>query len=102
MKIREVVAMHIDPPSNILARWKLTRDDGTDMKPELVRFSAMTGLERAAPGRVSALLLLQLYAGATSEKLNPAKVVHEIAGLEAGLQRRPAHRAFHLSRDARA
>lgn len=78
--------MHIDPPSNILARWKLTRDDGTDMKPELARFSAMTGLERAAPGRVSALLLLQLYAGATSGKLNPAKVVHEIAGLEgAGL-----------------
>ena len=38
--------MHIDPPSNILARWKLTRDDGTDMKPELARFSAMTGLER--------------------------------------------------------
>lgn len=40
------------------------------------------GLERAAPGRVSALLLLQLYAGATSGKLNPAKVIQEIASLE--------------------
>ena len=74
--------MHIEPPPNILARWELTRDDGTDMKPDLARFAAMTGLERAAPGRVSALLLLQLYAGATSGKLNPAKVIQEIASLE--------------------
>lgn len=77
-----LAAMHIEPPSNILSRWKLTRDDGTDMNQELTRFAAMTGLERAAPGRVSALLLLQLYAGATSGTLNPAKVIHEIAILE--------------------
>ncbi|MGH8854634.1 MAG: hypothetical protein ACREWI_10190 [Telluria sp.] len=74
--------MQIETPSNILARWKLTRDDGTDMNPDLARFAAMTGLERAAPGRVSALLLLQLYAGATSGTLNPAKVIHEITSLE--------------------
>lgn len=74
--------MYIASPSNILSRWELTRSDGTDMKPELARFAAMTGLEQAAPGRVSALLLLQLFAGATSGTLNPAKVIHEISCLE--------------------
>lgn len=74
--------MQTQPPTDILRHWQFTRDDGTDMRPELSRFSAMTGLEHAAPGRVSALLLLQLYAGATAGTLNPAKVIHEIAALE--------------------
>ena len=70
------------PPQHPLTCWQLTRGDGTDMKLELARFAAMTGLESAAPGRVSTLLLLQLYAGATAGTLNPAKVIHEIAALE--------------------
>lgn len=74
--------MHTEPPLKALACWQLTRDDGTDMKPELGRFAAMTGLDRAAPGRVSTLLLLQLYASATAGSLNPAKVIYEIASLE--------------------
>lgn len=71
-------------PFNAIECWQLTRHDGTDMKPELLRFAAMTGLERAAPGRISTLLLLQLYAGATSGAFNPAKVIREIACLEGG------------------
>lgn len=74
--------MHTEPPPNSLARWQLTRDDDTDMRPALERFAAMTGLEQAAPGRVSTLLLLQLYAGTTAGTLNPAKVIHEISALE--------------------
>ena len=76
--------MHTESPSplNAIERWQLIRDDGTDMKPELLRFAAVTGLERVAPGRISTLLLLQLYAGATSGALNSAKVIHEIACLE--------------------
>lgn len=74
--------MQIEQPSNILSHCQMTREDGTDMTLELTRFAAMIGLERAAPGRVSALLLLQLYAGATSGRLNPAKVIDEIISLE--------------------
>jgi len=76
--------MYTEPPplQHPLTCWQLTRDDGTDLKPELAHFAAMTGLERTAPGRISTLLLLQLYAGATSGTVNPAKVIHEIAGLE--------------------
>jgi hypothetical protein len=40
-------------------------------------FGKMIGLLGAAPDRVSALLLRQLYGGARSGTLNPAKVVQE-------------------------
>lgn len=58
--------MHTLPSPNTLAYWQLTREDGTDMKLELARFGTMPGLERAACGRVTTLLLLQLYACATA------------------------------------
>jgi hypothetical protein len=70
------------PPSSATSHWQMTGADGADMAPELAHFAAMIGLERAAPSRHSALLLLQLYAGAKSGHLNPAKVVHEISILE--------------------
>lgn len=62
--------------------WHMTGTDGTDMRPELAHFADTIGLEAAAPSRYSALLLLQLYAGAKSGQLNPAKVIHEISILE--------------------
>ncbi|WP_186271660.1 hypothetical protein [Burkholderia gladioli] len=45
-------------------------------------FARLIGLEQAAPGRYSMLLVLGLFGGAQSGTLNPAKVVHEICALE--------------------
>jgi hypothetical protein len=56
--------------------------DGIDITEDLRRFAELIGLEVAAPGRYSKLLLLQLFGGSASGKLNPAKVVHEIRLLE--------------------
>jgi len=76
--------MASDPPPAFPhpPRWQMTGADGTDMVPEVATFAAAIGLENAAPSRHSALLQIQLYAGAKSGRLNPAKVVHEIAILE--------------------
>ncbi len=59
-----------------------TNSDGEDMTSELRRFAEIVGLERAASGRYSVLLLLGLYGGIQSGQLNPAKVIHEIEALE--------------------
>jgi hypothetical protein len=62
--------------------FKLTSNDGGDMTSEVIQFAEMIGIERAASGRYSILLLLALFGGAKSGKINPAKVVHEIQSLE--------------------
>lgn len=62
--------------------FKMTGSDGKDMTSELLSFAEMIGLERAASGRYSVLLLLGLYGGAQSGQLNPAKVIQEIQILE--------------------
>jgi hypothetical protein len=67
-----------------LRKFTLTAADGTDVTAEIEAFSRAIGLESAAPRRCSLLLSLQLYGGARSGHLNPAKVVHEIVGLERG------------------
>lgn len=51
---------------------------------DLAEFAKMIGLDRAAPGRYSALLTLNLLGGALSGFQNAAKVVREIELLEAG------------------
>lgn len=53
-----------------------------DMTAEITSFAECIGLEHAAPGRYSILLLLGLFGGFKSGHLNPAKVVHEINALE--------------------
>jgi hypothetical protein len=63
-------------------KFVLTRPDGSDAWPELDAFAGLIGIDRAAPNRVSALLLLQLFAGLKSGNQNPAKVVREIESLE--------------------
>jgi len=64
-------------------KWfQATGADGRDMAPDLLRFAEMIGLERIASGRYSILLLLGLFGGTHSGKLNPAKVIHEIESLE--------------------
>lgn len=63
-------------PENALFTFK--RPDGEDMTGELTQFACAFGLDRAAPGRYSMLLLLHLYGGSKS----PWKVVHEINALE--------------------
>lgn len=65
--------------------WRFEQD-GRDVSDDLLHFADMIGLAGAAPGRFSGLLLLQLYGGAKSGVLNPAKVIHEIRILE-GLER---------------
>lgn len=69
-------------------RWRFEQD-GQDVSSDLEHFGKMIGLLGAAPDRVSALLLLQLYGGARSGTLNPAKVVQEICILE-GLHGEPS------------
>ncbi len=63
-------------------KFTLTAADGTDMTDEITNFANIIGLERAAPGRYSLLLVLGLFGGSKSGQLNPAKVVHEIRALE--------------------
>lgn len=55
---------------------------GEDMTAMVEGFARFIGLEQAAPGRYSMLLVLGLFGGAQSGMLNPAKVVHEICALE--------------------
>ena len=63
-------------------KFTATAANGEDMTAELTNFANIIGLERAAPGRYSMLLLLNLFGGCKSGRLNPAKVVHEIKALE--------------------
>lgn len=74
-----------------LHNWfQATSADGRDMAPDLLRFAEMIGLERIASGRYSVLLLLGLFGGVRSGRLNPAKVIHEIECLE------DTHKRSHL------
>jgi len=63
-------------------KFTLTAANGEDMTAEITNFANCIGLERAAPGRYSILLVLGLFGGFKSDCLNPAKVVHEINALE--------------------
>jgi hypothetical protein len=57
-------------------------EDGKDCFAELQGFANGIGLEEAAPGRYSFLLVLGLFGSFKAGVLNPAKVVHEIRALE--------------------
>jgi hypothetical protein len=63
-------------------KFTFTADNGDDMNAEITDFANSIGLECAAPGRYSILLLLHLFGGFKSGHLNPAKVVYEINALE--------------------
>lgn len=63
-------------------RFQLTRTDGQDMTPEILAFEEFIGLNRAAPGRYSMLLVLGLFGGMKSGRQDPAKIIHEINALE--------------------
>lgn len=56
----------------------------TNQRAEMEAFQYLTGLERVASGRYSFLLLLSLFGGYKSGKVDPHKVVHEIKLLEKG------------------
>lgn len=57
-------------------------EDGKDVFAELQNFANGIGLEQAAPGRYSFLLVLGLFGSLKAGVLDPAKVVHEIRALE--------------------
>jgi len=61
---------------------KVTDSDDIDVTEELAAFADIYGLERAASGRYSLLLLYSLYYWAKAGRLNPAKVMEEIEALE--------------------
>lgn len=61
---------------------KVTDSDGNDVTDELAAFADIYGLERAASGRYSLLLLYGLYYWAKAGRLNPARVMEEIEALE--------------------
>lgn len=58
--------------------------DGENKTADLQRFADAIGLERAAPGRYSAVILLELYARMMNPNIpgDPRKVVAEISALE--------------------
>ncbi|MHA6885533.1 hypothetical protein [Ralstonia pseudosolanacearum] len=61
--------------------------NGEDRIAEVQQFGRAIGLDAAAPNRYSTLLLIELYAETMlKQRMNPAKVVHEIRNLEAGTQ----------------
>lgn len=57
-------------------------EDGNDMSAVFSRFVEQIGLQAAAPGRFSFLLVMELFGGAMSGRRNPAKVMQEIRALE--------------------
>lgn len=58
--------------------------DGENKTADLQRFADVIGLERAAPGRYSAVILLELYARMMNPNIpgDPRKAVAEISALE--------------------
>jgi hypothetical protein len=66
------------PPKEIV----VTAANGEDITAMVRGFARFIGLEQAAPGRHSMLLVMALFGGVKSGRLNPAKVVHEIRALE--------------------
>lgn len=60
----------------------VTAANGQDMTVDLENFVRLIGLDQAAPGRYSMLLVLGLFGGLQSGFLNPAKVINEIKALE--------------------
>ncbi|AGG88790.1 hypothetical protein R2APBS1_1658 [Rhodanobacter denitrificans] len=62
--------------------FSIKHEDGRDMSDELNAFARTIGLERIAPGRYSILLVLSLFGGMASGRMNPAVVVQEIEALE--------------------
>jgi len=62
--------------------YHFTGPDGTNHADQLLNFARQIGLERAAPGRYSMLLVLHLWGGFASRRLNPGKIVDEILALE--------------------
>ena len=59
-----------------------TDDDGNEVTSILLSFAEQIGLSAVAHDRYSILLLLELFGGAQSGTLNPAKVVSQIEALE--------------------
>jgi hypothetical protein len=73
--------------------FRAVNQNGEDMGAELRGFAEAIGLERAASGRYSLILLLELFGGFKSGVQNPAKVIREIEafeGLGAPSQTKPA------------
>jgi len=62
--------------------FRAVNQNGEDMGAELRGFAEAIGLERAASGRYSLILLLELFGGFKSGVQNPAKVIREIEALE--------------------
>ena len=60
----------------------VTDANGQDMTGNLENFARFIGLDQAAPGRYSMLLVLGLFGGLQSGFLQPAKVINEIKALE--------------------
>lgn len=76
------MSSHMETTSIMEKKFALTLSNGDDVTAEISSFANLIGLERAAPGRYSILLVLGLFGGFKSNHLNPAKVVHEIEALE--------------------
>ncbi|WNL41948.1 hypothetical protein RN347_15175 [Halomonas sp. PAMB 3264] len=76
----------------------VTDGKGQDLKLRLHAFAETYGLEACAPGRCSVLLLLELYAGASSGTLNPGKVIDQIKVLEGLIPSRGLKKATPFNR----
>ena len=63
-------------------RYELLDEQGQDVSAKFLDFAKLVGLERAAPGRYSILLVMSLYGACKSGMQDPAKVVEEIRALE--------------------
>jgi hypothetical protein len=74
--------MIVSSKSSLPQRGFTLQRDGQDISDELNQLAVVFGLERAAPGRYSMLLLLHLFGGFKSGRINPHKVVREINALE--------------------
>jgi hypothetical protein len=82
LPVNETEQLKDDVTGTPVKLFTVTATNGEDMMPMVQGFAGFIGLEQAAPGRYSLLLVLALFGGAQSGMLNPAKVVHEICALE--------------------
>ncbi|SDC22610.1 hypothetical protein [Paraburkholderia lycopersici] len=74
------------PSAALSRRWKIEAhdQDGTSRADDVEAFIQRTGLDTIAPGRFSALLLLNLFAASMAGVMEPSCVVREIKALEGG------------------
>ncbi|MGF6976588.1 hypothetical protein QFZ94_005038 [Paraburkholderia sp. JPY465] len=98
--IPEAIGTPETPSTALTRRWKIEAhdQDGTRHANDVEAFIPRTGLDTIAPGRYSALLVLNLFAASIAGVMEPSCVIREIKALESGMNSgfKPGSQLNHL------